>query len=234
MQAVILAAGRGTRMKELTEKMPKPMIVVNGRPFLEYALDMLPPAVTEIIIVIGYMGDAIKKHFGDMYKGKSIRYVVQENYVGGTADAVWRAREFLEGKFFVLNGDDVFDTDALVRASDFEWAMLVYKKDAVGKAGKVIVDDQGVVENVLEAGDHDGGEGLVNTGAYVLDTRVFAHNPVPKAIGSSELGLPQTVVEAAQGEHIDVHTVPAKFWIQFTAPEDIPHAADALKNISAN
>ncbi len=77
MQAVILAAGRGTRMGALTEHTPKPMLLVNGRPVLEYIFDSLPEEIDEVIIVVGYLGSVIQKHFGGFYKGKKILYVEQ-------------------------------------------------------------------------------------------------------------------------------------------------------------
>ena len=72
MQVVILAAGHGTRMEELTTRVPKPMLDVAGKPLLEYKLEALPDEIDEIVIVTGYLGDFIKRHFGSSYIGKKI------------------------------------------------------------------------------------------------------------------------------------------------------------------
>lgn len=75
MRAVILAAGEGKRMRPLTEKIPKPMLQVLGRPLLEHIFDSLPDAVDEVILGIGYLGGQIKAHFGSSFGGCKIRYV---------------------------------------------------------------------------------------------------------------------------------------------------------------
>ena len=65
MKGVILAAGKGTRMKDLTREMPKPLLEVAGRPVLEHILTGLRDAgVSEVCIIVGYRGDAIRSHFG--------------------------------------------------------------------------------------------------------------------------------------------------------------------------
>src|SRR3989338_817021 len=107
MQAVILAAGRGVRMSDLTNDLPKSLIRLGGRPILEYTLTNLPQKISELIFVIGYKGELIKSHFGERYQDKKIRYIVQEN-LNGTAGALHCAKEFLEDEFLVLNGDDLY------------------------------------------------------------------------------------------------------------------------------
>src|SRR5581483_11924302 len=100
MQAVIMAAGRGSRMKELTADTPKSMILANGKPLIEYKLDVLPKEVDTVIIVLNYLGDVIRNHFGDEYRGLKIKYVEQESPTAGTADAIWKAKPYISGKFF--------------------------------------------------------------------------------------------------------------------------------------
>src|ERR1051325_6435242 len=108
MQAVIMAAGRGSRMKELTETTPKSMLRVNNKPLLEYKLDVLPKEVTDVVIVVKYLGDVIRNHFGSEYRGMKIHYVEQESPTAGTADAVWKAKPYITGKFFAMNGDNIY------------------------------------------------------------------------------------------------------------------------------
>ena len=67
MQAVILAAGHGTRMDELTTAVPKPMLEVAGKPLLEYKLDALPDHIDEVVLIVGYLGNVIRQHFGALY-----------------------------------------------------------------------------------------------------------------------------------------------------------------------
>src|SRR3989338_10703547 len=92
IQAVILAAGKGTRMLPLTETRPKPMQMVAGKNLIEWKLEALPDAVSDVIIVIGHQGELIKEYFGDSWKGRLIRYATQKE-LNGTAGALWAARE---------------------------------------------------------------------------------------------------------------------------------------------
>ena len=87
MQAVILAAGEGTRLRPLTYQTPKPLLKVAGKPILQYNLEYLEGLVDEAILVIGYKGDQIKDYFGMQFQGLSIRYVHQKERLG-TANAV--------------------------------------------------------------------------------------------------------------------------------------------------
>src|SRR3990167_6634769 len=115
MQAVILAAGRGTRMRELTESTPKALLEVAGRPLLEYAFDALPEAVDEVILVVEYLGGSIHDRFGPDYFGKRLLYVEMEE-LHGTAAALWMAKDILsagggsasggQDRFLILPGDD--------------------------------------------------------------------------------------------------------------------------------
>lgn len=107
MQAVILAAGVGIRMRPLTETVPKPLLKVAGKPLIEYTLAALPNEIDEVIIVIGYLGEQIIKHFGESFDGKKIRYVKQKN-LEGTARALFEAREFITDRFLVLMSDDIY------------------------------------------------------------------------------------------------------------------------------
>ena len=126
MQAVILAAGRGTRMNELTTAVPKPMLDVAGKPLLEYKLDALPDFVEEVVLIIGYKGDVIQAHFGDLYNGKRILYVEQET-MNGTAGALWCAKDLFHERFLVMMGDDIYmkeDVDRCLEDSE-SWKLLV-------------------------------------------------------------------------------------------------------------
>lgn len=80
----------------------------------------------------------------------------------------------------------------------------------------------------IEEGNHEG-KGLMNTNMFALDSRIFDYPMVSKAEGSDEYGLPQTVLNASKAAGIPLHAVPAAFWIQVTAPEDLQRAATILR-----
>ena len=112
MQAIILAAGKGTRMGMLTKNIPKPMLKVAGKTLLEHKFDILPESIDEIIMVIGYLGEVIRDTYGNEYKGKKITYVLQDK-MHGTGGAVWLCRDLIADKFLVLNGDDMYAKEDL-------------------------------------------------------------------------------------------------------------------------
>ncbi len=227
MQAVILAAGKGTRMGGLTATMPKPLLEVAGKTLLEHKLDILPDDIDEIVIVVGYRADEIKKRYGSSSRNKKITYVTQKNYAGGTADALWQCRAHLTGKFLVLMGDDIYSREDIDACRAYDWAILVQRVPDTSAGGKVIMNARHQVVDILEI--NDGGEGIVNTNMFALDTRLFDFQLIPKAPGSGELGLPQTVLAASKVSGIPLHVVEAVRWIQITNPEDLERAEERIR-----
>ena len=227
MQAVILAAGKGTRMKELTQSVPKPMLMVNGKTLIEHKLDALPEDVDEVILVVGYQADAIRDYFKDEFGGRRIRYVMQEN-LDGTAGALWLARPYLSERFVVMMGDDLYareDVEACLASPD--WSVLVEDTETMASGGRMVMDSSGHIVDI-EEGDHTGKPGLMNTNLLALDPRLFEYPLVPKAEGSDEYGLPQTVLAASKASGIPLAAVRSTFWIQVTAPEDLEKASTLL------
>ncbi len=102
MQAVILAAGKGLRMRPFTEQHPKPLVPVTGKPLIHYTLDTLPEAITEIIIVVGHLGDQIIENLGTSWHDKPITYVNQPD-LSGTGNALLMAQDLLHSNFLVVN-----------------------------------------------------------------------------------------------------------------------------------
>jgi NDP-sugar pyrophosphorylase family protein len=109
MKAIILAAGKGSRMRHLTRATPKPLLMVGKKTILGHLIDSMPKAVNELIIVIGYQGEKIKKSIGTTYKGRKVHYVVQKK-LDGTAHAILLARPFFgdkDDRFHIANRDQV-------------------------------------------------------------------------------------------------------------------------------
>jgi UDP-N-acetylglucosamine diphosphorylase / glucose-1-phosphate thymidylyltransferase / UDP-N-acetylgalactosamine diphosphorylase / glucosamine-1-phosphate N-acetyltransferase / galactosamine-1-phosphate N-acetyltransferase len=228
MQAVILAAGRGSRMGELTNDRPKPMLEVSGKTLLQHKFDVLPEEVDEIILIVGYKADVIKNAYGDSYEGRKMTYVTQENIVGGTADALWQAKDLLKGKFLVINGDDIYAGEDFKALLAYDWAILIQRASDTRGGGKVIIGTDNTVIDIIEDSHHSGGEGAINASTFALDTRIFDFPQVAKATGSSEMGLPQTIIAASKTSGIPLNVVEATRWIQITNPDDIQSAGEAL------
>ncbi len=106
MQAVIMAGGKGTRLASVTKNIPKPMVPIAGKPLLEYQIENLKQnGVDNIILIVGYLGDVIKKHFGDgSAYGLDISYYDEESPLG-TAGALTKIKDRLQDTFFLIFGD---------------------------------------------------------------------------------------------------------------------------------
>ena len=224
MQGVILAAGRGTRMGELSRAKPKPLLDVAGKTLLEHHFDALEGVADEIIIVIGYLGDQIKMCFGNHYQGIKLLYVEQKE-LNGTAGALWQARPLLHNSFLVMYADNIYFKEDVIAVSCNPWSVAGVEVDSLGGAARMIVNDSDRVMDILEVGERDESPGFLNTGLYCLDMRVFDCKLVPKSRGSKEFGLPQTLMKAA----VPLLLVRTKFWIEITSPGDLETAAKLLK-----
>ena len=112
MQVAILAGGLATRLGDLTRDRPKSMVKVLGKPFLEYQLELLRQnGIKNIILCIGYMGEKIKRHFGNGKRyGVDIRYSVEDTLLG-TAGALKKAASLLDDIFFTMYGDSYLFLD---------------------------------------------------------------------------------------------------------------------------
>ena len=229
MQAVILAAGHGTRMEELTHAVPKPMLDLAGKPLLEYKFEALPDDVDEVVIVVGYLADVIKGYFGSQYHTKKIIYVEQKE-MNGTAGALWAAQSVLHDRFLVMMGDDIYmqeDIEACIAEGDV-WRLLVQEISEMHRAGSIQLDENALITDIIE-GDKSKEKGLASTNMYLLDARVFSCPLIPKQPDSLEFGLPQTVVQGAKKLGIRFEPVFTDKWIQITSPKDLIYAAEILK-----
>jgi MurNAc alpha-1-phosphate uridylyltransferase len=113
MQVAILAGGLATRLRPLTEKIPKSMVMIRGRPFLEYQLDFLKKSgVTSVVLCIGYLAEQIEDYFGDGRNlGMNITYSYEGQQLLGTAGALKKAEKLLEDPFFTMYGDSYLSLD---------------------------------------------------------------------------------------------------------------------------
>ena len=153
-KAVILAAGRGTRMRELTDELPKPMIAVKGRPILEHIVSGLAAnGVTDFLIVVGYRKEVVMDHFGDGSDlGVRVSYVEQVTQ-DGTGRVVELGRDFTGNDPFVLSYGDILVSPEsyapLVDFTDVDAKLTVKKDEDVRKGGAVFIEN-GFVTNLIE------------------------------------------------------------------------------------
>lgn len=219
MQAVILAAGRGTRMGELTNDIPKPLLKIKGRSIVEYTMYNLPQEIDEVIFVIGYKGEMIKEHFGNEWEGKKIKYVEQRE-LNGTGAAVFATKDLIKDRFLALNGDDLYHREDLEKMLPYQLAVLVKEVENNDRFGVIKTDQEGYLKQIIEFKDlkEKNGDNLVNTGAYMLNREIFNY-PLAPIFGGKEFGLPQTLAQMADKHKIKV--VSLDVWHSNTQEEDL-------------
>jgi NDP-sugar pyrophosphorylase family protein len=214
MQTVILAAGKGARMAPLTDNCPKPMLKYKSKTLLEHKLDVLPPEVDEVIMVVGYLKEQIMDFFGSEYKGKKITYVIMDT-LNGSAAALWLCKDLLKGHFLVLMGDDIYHEDDIKKLTENKWSMFAKHFNKPYRGG-IEVDENNNFTFIDEAVSKTDST-LVNLALYSLGTEIFDYEMV-KVPGKEEYGLPHTILAAK--EKFPVKVFKADYWIQFTTPED--------------
>jgi len=180
LTAVVLAGGEGTRLRPLTNDLPKPVLPVANRPFFEYMLDHLREAgVTRVIMALGYRAEPLIESFGDgSAYGLMIDYVVEDKPLG-TSGAVRALLPELKETFLVLNGDCVTEIDIAAMVDQHverrEYATLaVHTVDDPGRYGVVVIDGIGYVNRFVEKppGPRFPAH-TVNSGVYALEPEMF-------------------------------------------------------------
>lgn len=222
MQVVILAAGKGKRMNHLTKNQAKPMLMIKGRPVLEYKIDALPSEIKEIVFVVGYYREQIMNHFRHNYKGRKITYIIQEK-LNGTGGALHLCKSILDDKFLVLMGDDLYHKQDIKKMLKHKLSILACPVDEPSRFGIVKTDKRGNVVEIVEKPKRPQSN-LANTGAYVLNKNFFKYDLVN--IGNGEFGLPQTLVKMAKDCPIKCEK--ARIWQPIGKPEDLEKAEKVL------
>ena len=182
-EAVILAGGYGTRLREVVADVPKPMAPIRGRPFLELQLRMLERrGFGHVVLAVGYLGHVIVSHFGDRFGGMSLSYTIEDSPLG-TGGAIQTAlRSCRHDRAFVLNGDTYleFDCDAADRLWQSERCGVIVGRELpdTSRYGRLMTSD-GWATGMVEKGVT--GPGIVNAGCYILsrDQLVGVDHPMP-------------------------------------------------------
>lgn len=178
-KAVLLAAGRGTRMRELTLDVPKPMLPVRGRPILDHIVTGLKSAgVAEVLVVVGYRADVVTDYFGDgAGHGLSISYATQVTQ-DGTGRVVELAKDFAGSDGFILSYGDILIDPAnyqvLATPGDEDGIVTVKHSDDVSKGGAVFVNERFDLTDLREKPQPgEGSSPWYNAGVYLFRPSIF-------------------------------------------------------------
>ena len=210
MEAVILAAGEGQRLRPFTVNKPKVMIKVANKPILEHVIDSLRRAgVRDIVMVVGYRKSRVMDYFGDGRRwGVRIRYAVQEKQLG-TAHALKQAEKLVGEEFVVVAGDNIIDPLTIKKLE--KWSLAYKTSEEYSKYGVIELENRKVrriVEKPAEPLSN-----LVNTGIYRFGREIFGY------IG--ELTNLTDVINRMIEDGYELRAVEAERWLDIVYPWDI-------------
>jgi len=231
MQAVILAAGEGTRMRPLTYTRPKVMLPVANRPILEHLMEELAKAgVDEAVIVVGYRDGTIRSHFGERWNGIKIKYVRQSRQLG-TAHALLSAEHFLEDRFLMLNGDAIVFEEDLRKLVKEENGIAVFEVPNPEDFGVVEVAD-GKVSRIIEKPEKPKSN-LINAGVYAFTKEILDYVKKTPVSVRGEYEITDSITMAIS-EGFEFKAVKIERWIDVGYPWDLLKAnEELLKNIES-
>ncbi|MFN4258923.1 MAG: nucleotidyltransferase family protein [Gemmataceae bacterium] len=208
MDAVILAAGLGTRLRPHTLTTPKPLLAVQGRPILDWTLAALPEAVERVIVVVHYLAEQVEAYLRRQSRQPHWTVVRQEQ-PRGTGDAVRGCQEHVRSdRFLVLNGDDLYGAADLEKLSRCAAGLLVHPVEEPRRFGIALTRPDGTLERLIEKPDLDGRQ-LANTGAYLFPRYVLDWPLTVSPRGEYEI----TDYVSRLAETARVTVVPAEFWL---------------------
>lgn len=198
MQAILLAGGLGTRLRSVVSDRPKPMALIENKPFMEYVVHELSRhKITDIIFAVGYKGSMVEEYFGDGSRFQSpdgrpltVRYAYEEELLG-TAGAIKNAGKLVtEDRFFVLNADTFYQLDysrlaRLQQEQDLSMALVLREVPDVSRYGQAVLEDGRLVgfnEKTTEAKP-----GTINGGVYLMCRELLEDIPEGKVSLENEM-----------------------------------------------
>jgi glucose-1-phosphate thymidylyltransferase len=234
MQAVVLAAGKGTRLRPLTDDKPKVLVEVNGTPLIEDVFENLIDAgATELVVVVGYKAEQIIDRYGDEYEGVPITYAHQREQLG-LAHAILQAEPHIDGPFMLMLGDNVFrgnlaDVTNRQQEDRADAAFLVEEVpyEEASRYGVLDTNEYGEVIEVVEKPE-DPPSNLVMTGFYTFTPAIFHACHLVQPSDRGEYELPDAIDLLIQsGRTIDAVQL-AGWRIDVGYPEDRDEAEERL------
>ena len=197
IQAVILAGGKGTRLRPITYRIPKPMVPIDGKPFLQHLSELIRSfGIRRTLLLVGYLGSQIEEYFGDGGDfGLEISYSHEDTPLG-TGGALKNAEDELEDEFLLLNGDTYLPIDyrGLIRhfrAYDKICTMVGFSNQEGIVANNLLVSDSGQVKTYNKRNPL--GMTHVDAGAIVLKREVLSYIPRARICSIEEEVFPELI-----------------------------------------
>ena len=222
--AVILAGGFGTRIKDLLGDLPKPMVPVNGKPFIEWIIRWLKAqGVRDIIISAGYRSEALEKHFSTLPVTKmNVRCVNEPEPMGTGGGLAFAASKIGEepNLLLVLNGDSLIFPELNLLHSDLDDAQGVIVTRTVpdtARYGSVRINE---ANRITDFNEKQSGAGQINGGVYLLRNSILKSFPESRPLSLEKDVFPKLI---GQGIKLNAHRVNCPF-LDIGTPETLPLA----------
>ena len=231
MKAIVLAAGKGNRLKPYTDTIPKPLLSLHNTDsvydtLLMDILTKLPSYIDEVYIIVKHLEDNIReyveKHMVYFFKqNPCIKSIVCISQTGekGTMGALLTVKHMIkrDERFLVLNGDDIHSKDELEIFAEHKRSFGIHKKIMLGYKSVQVNSEGKVFELRAQTEDEKIHGCYIATGVYLIDAGIFDFTP--EVLTDGEIGLPQTLMK-----HVDVYTMDAvveKGWVSVNTVEDL-------------
>lgn len=229
MEAIILAGGFGTRLKDVLGEIPKPMALIGKKPFLSIILDKLhEDNFTSVVMSLGYKSEIIKNYFGSQYKGISIKYAIEDKPLG-TGGGIKKALNLCTNDFvFVINGDTYIDFDT----KKIKSLWMEYKKPIIvatnisdaSRYGSLVIKDKKLIGF---AEKKNNGPALINAGCYI-----FKKNQLDEYSANTYFSLEDSFLKKhVKNDFFRIHIHNGTF-IDIGTPEDFKNSQSKLKHLT--
>jgi bifunctional UDP-N-acetylglucosamine pyrophosphorylase/glucosamine-1-phosphate N-acetyltransferase len=208
MDAIILAAGKGTRLRPHTETVPKPLLPVQGRPILDWIIGALPP-VDRLVVVVNYLAEQIEDYLA---KQSHVRNwaAVRQTEPRGTGDALMSCKGHIQSdRVMVLNGDDLIGRADLAKLAAVPMGILARPVDEPDAYGIIFRRPDGTLERIQEKPKGLTPPQLANIGGYVFPRGVFDLTLPLSPRGEYEITDAVSQLAAGGGFHV----VAADYWL---------------------
>ncbi len=226
MQAIVLAGGLGTRLRDAVSDLPKPMAPINGKPFLDYLLNYLRSyKVSRVVLATGYMQDKFSEHYGDKFNGIEISYSVETEPLG-TGGAIQQALQQITSETaLILNGDTFFEVDlaglATAHAETHADLLLALKPMKDFSRYGIVKFDGSRITSFEEKRPVDAG--YINGGAYMANRTLFDGFELPRKFSFEEDFLKPFTSD------LNMHCmISDSYFIDIGIPEDYHRAQQEL------
>lgn len=207
MEAVILAAGEGKRLRPHTLTTPKPMLPVQGRPILDWILAALPRDLQRVVVVVNYLAEQVEAYLKTRPYGRVYETVRQE-VPRGTGDAFRSCQATLNSdRYLVLNADDLYSPADLTALAKVPAGLMVHPVDEPRKFGIAFPNPDGTLRQLVEKPDLEGRH-LANIGVYLFPREVFSIDLPLSPRGEYEI----TDYVSRLNERMPVRVITARHW----------------------